>query len=172
MELTKYIACICEGAAEQAIIELLLDDDKLIFTRDDMLEGEPIRCRSAKGFEAQYLRKGFTEGITVLRILDSRREQFRLSKAYVDKIEVINVITAPEIEMLIIFREGKYEEYKRSGMKPSEFSKIELRYSNVKNAEFVKSYFADTAILISALKEYKRVSHIQRGEYTLADLLK
>ena len=111
-------------------------------------------------------------GITVLRILDSRREQFRLSKAYVDKIEVINVITAPEIEMLIIFRKGKYEEYKRSGMKPSEFSKIELRYSNVKNAEFVKSYFADTAILISALKEYKRVSHIQRGEYTLADLLK
>lgn len=172
MELTKYVACICEGAAEQAIIELLLDDDKLIFTRDDMLEGEPIRCRSAKGFEAQYLRKGFTEGITVLRILDSRREQFRLSKAYVDKIEVINVITAPEIEMLIVFRGGKYEEYKRSGMKPSEFCKIELRYSTVKNAEFVKSYFADTTTLISALKEYKRVSHIQRGEYTLADLLK
>ena len=103
MNLTKYVACICEGSAEQAIIELLLDNDKLIFTYDDMLEGEVIRCRSARNFEKQYLRKGFTEKITVLRILDSRREQFNLSKAYVDKIEVINVITAPEIEMLIIF---------------------------------------------------------------------
>ena len=38
MELSKYIACICEGAAEQAVIELLLDSNKLIFRYDDMLE--------------------------------------------------------------------------------------------------------------------------------------
>lgn len=31
------IACICEGAAEEAIIDILLDADKLSFTRDDML---------------------------------------------------------------------------------------------------------------------------------------
>ena len=30
MELSKYVACICEGAAEQTKIELLLDNDKLI----------------------------------------------------------------------------------------------------------------------------------------------
>lgn len=29
------------------------------------------------------------------------------------KIDVINVITAPEIEMLIILNEGKYAEYKK-----------------------------------------------------------
>ena len=102
MKLSKYIACICEGAAEQAIIECLLDANKLIFTYDDMIEGEVIRCRSAKKFEERYLRKGFDEKITVLRILDSRREKFKLSKAYAPKIDVINVITAPEIEMLII----------------------------------------------------------------------
>ncbi|MDO5150153.1 MAG: hypothetical protein Q4D76_12270 [Oscillospiraceae bacterium] len=32
----SYIACLCEGAAEQAVIELLLDAEKLIFTRDDL----------------------------------------------------------------------------------------------------------------------------------------
>ena len=64
MELTKYVACICEGSAENAIIELLLDADRLIFRREDLLEGELIRCRSAKNFEEQYLRKGFTEKIT------------------------------------------------------------------------------------------------------------
>ena len=82
MKLSKYIACICEGAAEQAIIERLLDANKLIFTYDDMIEGEVIRCRSAKKFEERYLRKGFDEKITVLRILDSRREKFKLSKKF------------------------------------------------------------------------------------------
>ncbi|MCM1329173.1 MAG: hypothetical protein NC253_06995 [Ruminococcus sp.] len=72
MEFTKYIACICEGAAERAIVEILLEAGKLKFTYDDLLDGEIIRCRSAKQFETQYLRKGFTDKITVLRILDSK----------------------------------------------------------------------------------------------------
>ena len=38
MNLTKYVACICEGAAEKAIMEILLDADKLIFKRDDFIE--------------------------------------------------------------------------------------------------------------------------------------
>lgn len=33
-----YIACICEGAAEDAIIDILLDNDKLIFS------GKPYIC--------------------------------------------------------------------------------------------------------------------------------
>lgn len=105
MELSKYIACICEGAAKQAVIELLLDSNKLIFRYDDMLENEVIRCRSAQKFEERYLRKGFTEKITILRILDSHRENFNLSRAYRGKIDVINIVTAPEIEMLIIYAE-------------------------------------------------------------------
>ena len=69
--------------------------------------------------ETRYLRKGFREMISVVRILDSRRENFKLSKAYESKVDVINVITAPEIEMLIIFNENKYSEFKKSGKKPS-----------------------------------------------------
>ena len=99
MELTKYVACICEGSAEQTIIKLLLDNNKLIFTYDNLLDGEILRCRKAREFEEQYLRKGFSDKITVLRILDSRRENFVLSKLYAPKIKVVNVITAPEIEM-------------------------------------------------------------------------
>ena len=105
MELAKYKACICEGSAENAIIDILLDNDLLIFTREEMLEEEVIRCRDGKRFEEKYLRKGFLEKISVIRILDSRRENFKLSKAYEQKVDVINVITAPEIEMLIIFNE-------------------------------------------------------------------
>lgn len=81
MKLAPYIACICEGSAESAIIDVLVDNNLLIFTREDMLEENVIRCRSAKTFEERFLRKGFKDQISVIRILDSRREEFRLSKA-------------------------------------------------------------------------------------------
>ena len=38
MKLAPYIACICEGSAEAAIIDVLVDNNLLIFTREDMLE--------------------------------------------------------------------------------------------------------------------------------------
>jgi hypothetical protein len=172
MELTKYVACLCEGSAEIAIMNLLIDADRLVFSRDDLLDGEVLRIRKAKKFETTYLRKGFAEKITVLRILDSRREQFKLSKAYQHKIEVINVITAPEIEMLVIFKEGKYKEYKKSKLKPSEFCIMNLKYPDVKSTKFVEDYFADIDSLVHAIREYRRVSNIPTGEYSLSDLLK
>ena len=172
MELARYKACICEGAAESAIIDILVDNDLLIFSRREMLDESVIRCRSAKRFEERYLRKGFDDQISVVRILDSRREEFRLSKAYAHKIDVINVITAPEIEMLIIHNEGAYEQFKRSGKKPSDFCKIDLRMHDVKSYDFVKEYFRDPDTLVRAIKEYRRTANIPNGEYTLLDLLK
>ena len=173
MDLNDYIvACICEGSAEQAIMELLLESNKLIFDSEQLLDEEIIRTRSAKNFEQRYLRKGFDKQIIILRILDSRRTNFRLSKAYIDKISVIDIITAPEIEMLIIFNENKYKEFKKSKMKPSDFCKTKLKLSNVKNYDFAKEYFKDINCLIKSIQEYRRISRIKDGEYTLFNLLK
>lgn len=172
MELAKYKACICEGAAEAAIIDVLLEEDLLIFQREEMLDEKVLRCRDGKIFETRYLRKGFSDKISVIRILDSRRENFRLSQAYTDKVDVINVITAPEIEMLIIFHEDKYLEFKKTGKKPSDFCKEDLKMSQVKSYAFVKDYFKNTDILINAIKKYNEISKIRKGEYTLLDLLK
>lgn len=61
MKLAKYKACICEGSAESAIIDTLVDNDLLIFSRKEMLDESVIRCRSAKRFEERYLRKGFDD---------------------------------------------------------------------------------------------------------------
>lgn len=172
LKLGKYKACICEGAAENAIIDILLDCHLLIFEREEMLDEQVIRCRDAKTFETRYLRKGFNDKISVIRVLDSRRENFRLSKAYQHKIDVINVITAPEIEMLIIFNEDKYKEFKKSGKKPSDFCKQDLRMKDVKSYQFIKEYFADSEILVSAIQTYTSVSKVQKNECTLMDLLK
>lgn len=173
MELSRYVACICEGTAEEVIVDKLLEADRLIFTREKLLENELIRTRGAAAFEQRYLRKGYQDKITVLRILDSRRERFKISKAYEHKIAAVhNVITAPEIEILIILNEGKYDAYKRSRKKPSDFCKEDLKMGNVKSREFVNNYFSDISCLIAAIREYHRVSNIPSGEYSLTDILK
>ena len=171
-DLGRYVACIAEGSAETAIIDILLDADLLVFDKEKLLDGEVLHCRSARVFEGRYLGKGFDGKITVFRILDSRREQFKLSKAYEHKVDVVNVITAPEIEMLVILNEGKYNQYKKSGKKPSEFCKSDLKLKDVKSYDFVSSYFSDPAVLLSAMKQYREKSRLQRGEYSLLDLLK
>lgn len=168
----KYIACICEGGAERAILDLLLENNKLIFEKENLIEEEILRCRKGKDFEERYLKKGFSEKITVYRILDSRRENFKLSPAYAKKVDVINVITAPEIEMLVVLNEGMYLELKKTRVKPSEFCKSKLKYKEIKTYDFVKTYFANIDILIHAIYEYKRISNVQNGEWTIFDLLK
>ncbi len=172
MELAKYKACICEGAAETAIIDILLDNGLLIFEREEMIDEKVIRCRDGKTFETRYLRKGFSDKISIIRVLDSRRENFKLGKAYEHKVDVINVITAPEIEMLIIFNEDKYKEFKKSGKKPSDFCKEDLKMANVKAYDFVRDYFEDVSVLVKAIKKYNEMSKVQNGEFTLLDLLK
>lgn len=76
MELAKYKACICEGSAEEAIIDILVDNDLLIFNREEMLEERVIRCRSAKRFEERYLRKGFDEQMINLSVLEKNQANF------------------------------------------------------------------------------------------------
>lgn len=137
----NYVACIAEGGAETAIIDILLDHHLLIFDWEEMLDEQVLRCRSASMFESKYLRKGFRGKITVYRILDSRRENFRMSKAYEHKVDVINVVTAPEIEMLIILNENRYVDFKKSGMKPSEYCMNALKLHCVKSYDFVTQYF-------------------------------
>ena len=172
MELAKYKACICEGSAEKAIMDILLDNNLLVFSREELLDEEIIRCREGKKFEERYLRKVPDGKVSIIRILDSRRENFKIGKAYEYMVDVINVITSPEIEMLIIFNEDKYKEFKKYGRKPSEFCREKLKMSEVKSYEFVKSYFANPAVLVGAIKKYHEMSKIRKGEYTLLDLLK
>jgi len=171
-EYSASVACLAEGSAEQAVMDILLDNDLLIFDRRDLIDEKVLRFRSAEKFEQRYLRKSFSGQITVYRILDSRRENFRISKAYRHQVKVVNIITAPEIEMLIILSENQYDAFKKSGQKPSEFCKGTLRYKNVKTYDFVKAYFSNPAVLTEAIRKYVSVSRIPKGEGTLQDLLR
>ena len=47
LNLGEKVAVICEGGAETAIMEILLEADRMIFTEKDLFYDEIIRCRSA-----------------------------------------------------------------------------------------------------------------------------
>jgi hypothetical protein len=167
----RIVACICEGGAESEIIRILLENDRLIFREVDLLDGKTLRCRSGKEFQEQYLRMEHPVTVEVFRILDSRRERFKIDKAYIHKVEVREVITSPEIEMLIILKEGKAKEYEKSGLKPSEYCKGVLRMKKVKQREFIREYFSDVDDLIECLRIYKSRNQNSR-ELTLYDLVR
>jgi serine protease inhibitor len=76
--------------------------------------------------------------------LDREKEKFNISKPYKDKIDVVNIVTSPEIEMLIICSENKYDEYckVKSKMSPSDYCKQNLpKLKYDKKYETVKTYF-------------------------------
>lgn len=164
------IALLCEGHSERAIMDRLLEHDALHFKQEDVLEEEAIKIRSAKSFQDKYLSKTMREKIIVYRIIDSPKEVFKLSGPYKEKVEqVVNVITSPEIEMLIIHAEDRYDTYAHSKMKPSEYVNNVLGIKRIKNYETVQRYFRDIEKLKSAIKTYH--SHTKYKENTIYKVL-
>lgn len=72
---------------------------------------------------------------------------------------------------MIILREGKYQDFKKSKLKPSIYCKQFLRMTNVKRYDFVTDYFSDVSVLVNVLKQYKNLPNIPKDELTLSDLL-
>lgn len=172
----ELIACIVEGASERAIIDILLDNHCLSFERDDLLDDQLLHdkaARNARTFERRYLSRGYSSPIIVYRILDNpKSDRFELSPMYREKVRVVNVVTSPEIEMLIIHAEGAYDNYSKKKMKPSVYCKTVLKMPHVKEYEYVKGYFSDIDKLMAALEQYKHCAKRRKGELTIFDLVK
>lgn len=170
---SSIIACICEGGAETTIMDILLDNQLLIFDREQLIDESVFPRTSVKEFERRYLRAEYDQGIIILRIIDSRSEKFKLSNVYTCQVEVINVITSPEIEMLIIVGQNKYDDFCKSNYKkPSDYCKSVLNLKNVKSPKFITEYFENPEFLVECIKKYNRVHKKKKNEATLYDLLK
>lgn len=104
----KLYALIAEGKGERVILNILLDNNLLKVTRDDLLEGEVISTRSAKKFEARHLNFKIDADLHIYRVLDSDNEKFELTSK---NTTVVNILTKPEIEMLTILDQGLYNSF-------------------------------------------------------------
>jgi len=171
----EIIACICEGTAERAVIEILLENNLLSFRKEDLLEERVFSRTNARKFCLEHLNRNFNGNeIRIVRILDKKDEGFPIPKVYEKKISQNEVFcTRPEIEMLIIHSLGKYSDYikHKTVIKPSEYCKGSLKISNVKSYDFWKEHFKNVNDLIVALRQYKSKHKFEQGENCILDLL-
>lgn len=167
----SHVLFVCEGTAEQVIVDILRKADAFVFPSGNVLDS--TRVRTAQGIQRSYLNYEHEWPLTIVRVLDSLGERFELGKLYRERYPVATIHTRPEIEMLAIIREGALQAYSKvsSSQKPSEFCKDTLRMGAIKRREFLLEYW-DAPALISAATEYKKVHSFVKGERCLADILK
>lgn len=162
---------VCEGVCERYIVETLKEEGLLAFPPEQIRA--ITNTRGAKKIQEEYLNYNYEWPVSIIRLLDSKKENFKLDRLYRDRFEVCNIYTRPEIEMLNIINEGQYNRYTnkfKSSVKPSTFCMDELDLGNVKAKDFPKSYW-NTGSLVAAIKEYKRLMKLEKNELCLADLL-
>lgn len=170
------IVCSCEGAAEQAIMDILLDNDCLMFNRDDLVRREITRKRKAAEIKQEFLNLDYSpHKVNILRIHDSRSERFNLGPIYEERHRVFSIRTTPEIEMILIIAEKKdtaYRKQSKSNRKPSEYCKIDLKLGNdIKSYDFWVDYFSDIDKLLDVLRRYHQ-TRSDKDELGIYDLLK
>lgn len=125
------------------------------------------------------MRIDLNEKVTIYRILDSKNENFKIKnkikKDFKGKYEVVDIVTSPEIEMLVIISEGRFTDYLKvkSKIKPSEYCKQSLNLRRVKEYHFIREYFSDVNHLISVIAEYHSLMKVNKDKFplTLYDLL-
>lgn len=166
-----YVLCLCEGGAEMAIMNMLLDEERLIFEREDLISEKIYPRMRARDVEKKFLNRTYSRPVVILRIIDSKRENFKLGKAYFERFKVQTCLTKPEIEILIILDADVLEEFYKvkSTTKPSVFCKTRLNHKDIKSKYFMRDYF-DVERLLSVIKKYKEVS--KKDHYMLYDLVK
>lgn len=165
-----YVIISCEGAAEKEIIEWLNEEEKLNFVAGDIVGDGITNLRQAKDIERNFLNREYSRPVAILRVHDSRRENFKLGRVYRERFNVYDLYTHPEIEMLVICKERKYDEWRRSGLKPSEYCRQNL-VLNTKPQGFVREYFSNVDELMAAIMEYHRVE-CGAGEFCIRDILR
>ena len=172
---------MCEGPNELAIINMLLDNDCLSFSRDDLVTLVPFHARQIDMSKpVQTALSMYTGPVRVLRIGDKLSDKLRIPKEYRERVvSVEKYCTKPELEMLLVIAEDLFLEFDKvkSKVPPKVFCKKNVmigreRYDN--STRFYLDYFSNnTDSLIWCIKEYKRIHKTHaKDECYLADLLK
>lgn len=99
----------CEGTAEQVAVDILLEADALVFSEADVVD--VTRLRKASDIQDSYLNLDYDWPVCIVRVLDSRKERFKLGNLYAGRFPVVSYVTHPEIEVLAIIREGSWRRW-------------------------------------------------------------
>ena len=98
----EKLLIMCEGPNEKEIIKILLENDLLKFTEDDLLGLTPYHARQIKSSGQVKTELNIYPGqVRILRIGDKQSDKLVIPSEYKDKIlSVDKYCTKPELEML------------------------------------------------------------------------
>lgn len=163
---------MCEGPNELKIINILLENQKLKFSSDDLLGLVPYHARQIKSSAAVKAALNlYPDEVHVLRIGDGQNEKLEIPSAYKDKITLVEkYCTKPELEMLLIISENLAAEYEKvkSKTKPKTFAKANIRcgrrrYDN--STAFYEEYFGpDCEKLVKVMDDKARNNYLRDYE--------
>ncbi len=173
---------MCEGPNEKKIIEMLLENNCLSFTEDDLLGLTLFHARQIiKNAQVRTELNIYTEEVKILRIGDKQSDKLIIPKEYKDRIiSVEKYCTKPELEMLFIIASDLVADYDKvkSSVSPKAFAKANIRCNDKKydnSTRFYEEFFGrDISTLVDTIKEYKRIhgkTHA-KDEHCLSELLK
>ena len=168
---------MCEGPNEKKIIELLLRENKLIFSSDDLVGLVPYHARQLSApilIPELSMYKGDFE---IIRVGDTMKDELKIPKHLKSRIvRVDRYCTKPELEILLIINENLYSQFLKSKLSPKQFAKKCIVYNRQKydnSTNFYDEYYRDRVDkLVLNLIEYRRIKKHNDGELFLADLLK
>lgn len=173
------ILLLCEGKCEQTIMDILLDNNMLTFTRDDLIERRAYPIRYLCNANIVSALERYNQPVKIYRIID-KKENLAIPKQIkhiVSKEEVYDYITKPELEILLIINENLYGKFSNmSNCKASVFAKENILYNGKryeKTEKFLRDYYGGkrSFLLLKNIKEYKKKKKKQKDLF-LADLLK
>lgn len=176
----KYLI-MCEGPNELAIIRILLEYNKLIFTEDDLLNLVPYHARQISSNAAVKTALNLYHGdVQVLRIGDKLGDELKIPKEYKKQItDVRKYCTKPELEILLIISENRNLDFEKvkSKMSPKLFCKEKVVYNRIRynnSTAFYYEYYGERIdLLVDTIRRYKYLKgKHEKDEFYLADLLK
>lgn len=177
------ILLMCEGTNEEVLLNKLLDNDALNFTRDDLIGRRPYPIRQLNNPMIKAELKHYGLPVKIYRVGDKQTDKLVIPKELkniVSSQEIYKFCTKPEMEMLIILGEKLEKEYEKvkSIQSPKTFAKKNIKLNGKfydQSSNFLEEYYSGSNIkkLILSIKKYKtyKKQH-NKDELYLADLLK
>ena len=179
----SYLFFVCEGKNEEAIIKWLADADAINFPKEQYsLDFCRARTRSTRS----KIRNAVTQydyggQVAVVYICDSHSENWSVGKDCMgNEIPVIKIVTSPEIEILLVYKEKSIQKWKnaRAGNRQFHVSSFcrQILKMDVKNGENFIEQFSSIedfkTYVLNIRKIHPAVAIIMKNEMTWYDLLK
>ena len=176
----KYLI-LCEGLNEVTIINILLDNNLLRFTRDDLIGLEIYHARQLVPFLVSQILQYNSNVLQIIRIGDKLSDELKIPfslEHILSKQQIINCRTHPELEILLIINQNLFSKYnkQKSNIRAKDFAKENILFNGEKynnTSQFWYDYYAMRPhSLVNDIKKCSKIGKNKKNEIYLVDLLK